>query len=113
AQLPQAPRRYLLKDAVNLYLTRQKRRHDENELSDAQFAKCRHELQVELPKSVRLSIPLSAFRGTSPDDRGPAHLFHSIRAKAIKRGLQAAHRHIVMVRAVLDYAATKKLMLSA
>src|SRR6185312_3756741 len=36
-----------------------------------------------------------------------------IREKSILRGLQAAHKHITIVRAALDFAASKKLMLPA
>lgn len=103
-------KRYTLKDAVNLYLTRQKTRFDEGDLSPAQFTKCRFELQEQLPAAVAISVPLSDFNAESPDDPRPGRLFGKIRAKAIARGLQAAHRHIVLVRAALNYAARKHLM---
>lgn len=105
------PARYFLRDAINLYLTRQKRRHDEGEISDAQFARCRLELETKLPKAAKLTTPLAAFRQADPGDHGPAQLFGSIRRAAIARGLDAAHKHIVIVRAALDYAASKKYML--
>lgn len=105
------PARYLLKDAVNLYLTRQKRRLDDGEISQAQFARCRMELDTKLPEGVKLSTPLSAFRQSDPSDHGPASLFGAIRRRAVVRGLDAAHKHIVTVRAMLDYAATKRYML--
>src|SRR6476661_7020414 len=68
-------RRYLLKDAVNLYLTRQKRKHDDGELSAVQFAKCRLELQTKLPKALPLGTALNAFRAIEAGDDGPAALF--------------------------------------
>jgi hypothetical protein len=106
----QPAKRFTLSDAVNLYLTRQKRRMDDGEIGKLQFAKCRGELMTWLPLAVKLSTPLTAFRSTSPDDYGPAKLFASIRSKAIARGLDAGHRHITIVRAALNYAAGKRLM---
>lgn len=105
-------RRYFLKDAVNQYLTRQKRRYETGELSGVQFAKCRFELEKMLPKSARLATPLGAFRASSPADNGPAALFHEIKRRAVLRGLEAAKRHVIIVRAALDYAVEKKMMLA-
>jgi hypothetical protein len=109
--LEQQRKRYLLKDAVNLYLTRQKKRFEDGELSDVQFAKCRLELERQLPRAVPLSTPLEGFRAKFAGDPGPGQLFGAIRSKAVKRGLEAAHRHVTIVRAALDYAAGKKLTL--
>lgn len=107
----QVRRRFLLKDAINLYLTRQKQQMDDGEISPGRFAKCRAELEHHLPKSVATKIPLDAFRATSPLDDGPSRRFRAIRAKAISRGLNAAVKHIIIVRATLDYAVERKLML--
>jgi integrase len=104
-------KRFELRDAVNVYLSRQERRMTEGKISDAQFAKCRRELQYWLPKAVALGTPLENFRASNPADDGPATLFHRIGHKARARGLDAAHKHITTVRATLDYAAVKKLTL--
>jgi hypothetical protein len=109
--LEQQRKRYLLKDAVNLYLTRQKKRFEDGELSGVQFAKCRFELERKLPRAVPLSTPLDGFRAKFAGDMGPAKLFGAIRSQAVKRGLEVAHRHVTIVRAALDNAAKKKLML--
>lgn len=110
-ELAQPKKRYLLRDAINLYLTRQKERHESGELSDVQFLKCRTELQIHLPKAVSINTPLNDFRAFDAGDDRPAILFSRIRAKAGNRGLNIMHRHVVIVRAMFKRAVKKKLML--
>ncbi|HEV7299038.1 MAG TPA: hypothetical protein VGN72_06690 [Tepidisphaeraceae bacterium] len=107
-----ARKRYTLRDAVNLYLTRQKKRLDDGELSAVQFAKCRMELDRKLKESTSFATDLEEFCAGYPGDPAPGKHFTAIRARAVGRGLQAAHRHIVIVRAALDVAARKHLMRS-
>src|SRR4051812_20618366 len=54
-EVDQPRKRYTLRDAVNLYLTRQKRRMDAGDLSPVQFAKVRGELEHHLPRAIRLT----------------------------------------------------------
>jgi hypothetical protein len=105
---PVTRKRYFLRDAVNLYLTRQKKRMNDGDLSEVQFAKCRTELERKL--AIPLTTPLDEFNAGYPGDPTPARLFAKITEKAVARGLQAAHRHITIVRAMLDHAAGKHLM---
>lgn len=105
-------KRYSLRDAINLYLTRQKRLWEDGKLSDVQFLKCRRELEAELPKAIKLNTPLSALRALAPDDAGPGDLFRKIYTRAKARGPSALHRHVILVRAMLDFADSKKLMLA-
>lgn len=104
--------KYRLADAINYYLTRQKRRLEDGELGAVQFAKCRFELQQQLPLAIAVSTPLSDFTADYPADPRPGELFAKIRSRALKRGLSAAHRHITLVRAMLEYAAARKMMRS-
>lgn len=103
-------KRYALRDAVNLYLTRQHSRMNEGAISSSQFARCRRELEHHLPLAVSLRTPLMDFCADEAGDLRPGELFGRIRKQALKRGLQAAEKHITIVRACLDYAARKKLM---
>lgn len=104
-------KRYTLRDVVNLYLTRQKRRLDEGDLSPAHFTKCRAELEFHLPKALSLNTPLESFRAKDPTDDSSAVLFQKIRSKCVARGLNAAAKHITIVRAAMDFAVGKRLML--
>lgn len=107
---PISRKRFTVRDAVNFYLTRQKRRLVAGELSPIQFAKCRLELERHLPRAIAISMPLTDFNATAPDDPRPGEMFGKIAAKARRRGLSAMHRHVVLVRACLDHAARKHLM---
>jgi integrase len=99
--------RHLLRDAINVFLTRQMERHADGEIGDTQFIKYRRELQVILPKVLSLNTRLADFADW--DLAGP--LFRTIRTAALARGLQVAQRHITYVRAMLDYCSSKKRML--
>lgn len=111
-QDPRPSKRFLLRDAINLYLTTQRRRLEVGEIGAVQFAKCRAELEHYLPAAVAVTTPLDSFCAAGPGDDGPAKLFHQIRTKAFARGLEVAKRHITLVKACLNMAHGKRLMLA-
>lgn len=98
-----ATRRYTLEDAKNVFLSRQRKRLDDGQISESQFCRYRNELK-RLGEVVTMKTKLSRFadQATAPD------LFHTVRSAAMKRGLQIADKHIAYVRAMFDYAASPK-----
>lgn len=107
---------YTLADAVNLFMTRQKRRWERGRLSDGQFAMYRRELAGDpkadppvvgfLGAAVSLSTRLSHFT----DERRAPDLFQRVTAAALSRGLEAARKHMNAFAATLRYAHKKRLM---
>jgi hypothetical protein len=94
--------RFSLENAKDLFLTRQHQRLTDGEISAAQFGRWRLELAVMLPKAIDMNTRLHAFA----DERTAPTLFRQIKSAAVARGLQAAEKHIVYVRAMLDYIAS-------
>ena len=98
--LPRQPRRAgLLRDAINTFLSRQLERRADGEIGDVQLIRYRDELETHLLATVSKTTRLAEFA----DDDAPA-LFRKIRNAAKARGLESFRKHVVCVRAMLNYA---------
>jgi integrase len=108
-----SPAKHTLGNAVNLFLTRQIDRFKSGEISDVQLAKYRFELagvetdvdgsRERQPGKLELGMPLNTRLIDLIGDQAPM-IFSRARAIAMDRGLSACERHIICVRAMLDYA---------
>lgn len=111
---PHVVKSYALRDAVNRFMLRQEERLAAGEISAIQYAKYRGELAGDpragragrLAKAISLKTPLAEFAGSHGPD-----LFGQIRQKAIARGLAAAERHIICVRAMFGYCSKRRGMM--
>ncbi len=107
--------RMSLKDAVNEFMTRQTERLAEGKISPVQFAKYRFELSGDKgdPKAdpPRAPKPGQLAQAVSPTNirlgdlvgSDASLIFSRIRSAAARRGLSACERHVICVRAMLDY----------
>jgi len=98
---------YLLADAINQFLSRQQNRLADGAINSRQFARYRKELEKHLLQAVPKTTRLQDFAS----DRAPS-LFRRIRATARAKGLESCRIHVTAVRAMLDHAARKRMMMA-